>query len=108
MASGDTYTVEFKNLDTSPIVSRDFSLKGAAERTWIFVKSVGKEYIVQGVACCETIQGVTGGIAIRAYVRQIPGPGSPSPGPLQSVVVESWRQLSFVAVAVTPTPTPPP
>ena len=96
--SGDTFTVVFENEDDdSPILSRGFSVKGRLDSTWMFVKSVGKEYLITAVA---------GDLALRAYVRQIPGPGSTSPPLKQTVVVESWQGPIEVVVVPTPTPVP--
>ena len=99
LGPGRTYTIEFDNLDTVPSLSRDFSVRGGQKRTWIFTKSVGKEYIISSTATTEE-----GGVRLRAYVRQLPGPGSTAPGPKQTVIVESW-QGPFVP---EPTPTPVP
>ena len=82
LGSGDTYTVEFENRDTGTVTSRPFSARGGHERTWVYYKSIGKEYIIT-----STAQDIT----LKAYVRQIPGPGPSSPPLKQTVVVESWQ-----------------
>ena len=93
LGTGDTYTVEFENPAAFPVPPEQFNVGGGLGNTWIFVKLTGKPYLVTSRA------GLTG---IRAYLRQIPGPGSTSPGPEQAVVIESWQP----APPVTPTPTP--
>ena len=104
VGSGDRYTLEFENQDSVTVGSQSFSADGGQESTWIFMRSVGKEYLITGAA--ETEPGR--GIAIIAYVRQIPGPGPSSPPLKQTVIVESWQEVSFVGIPATLTPTPPP
>ena len=97
---GSTYTVEFENKDTAPIVSRDFTIKGGQDRTWIFMKAVSKEYIITAEA---------GVVRISAYVRQLPGPGPTSTQLKHMVLVESWQQpVQLTPTPQPPTPTPPP
>ena len=82
LGSGDTYTVEFGNQDVGPIPSDDFSAKGRQNKTWIYVKATGNEYLITSTA---------GNVTLRAYVRQLPGPGQTSTPLKQTVVVESWQ-----------------
>ena len=97
---GSTYTVEFENKDTSPIVSRDFTIKGGQDRTWMFMKAVGKEYVITSEA---------GVVRLFAYVRQLPGPGPTSTQLKHMVLIESWQPpIQLKPTPAPPTPTPPP
>ena len=108
LGEGTTYTVEFKNDGDLSILSRDFSSEGGRDFTWILVKAIGREYL---------ITSTIGEFALRAYVRQIPGPQEPEPedpgyAPLkpelkQRVVIESWQgPVDDTGAPPTPTPTP--
>ena len=80
LQGGETYTVEFENKGKMSVQSRDFSSKGGHDKTWILLKSAGKQYLVTARA---------GDVLLRAHLRQIPGPGLQG----QTVVVESWQGL---------------
>ena len=94
LGADDNYTIEMKNGDVGTVVSKPFSAKGGNQNTWILVKAVGNEYLVTSTAADVTL---------RAYLRQIPGLGTTSPGPKQTVVIESWQGPMLL-----PTPTPGP
>ncbi len=93
--TGDTYTLEFKNNDTAPVVSRDFTIKGGQNNTWVLLKAVGKEYLITAIA---------GKVKLAAYVRQLPGPGPTSQQLKHMVLLESWQ--GPIAIPSTPTPGP--
>ena len=108
LGQGDTYTVEFKNDGDTPVLSRDFSSKGGRDFTWILAKATGREYL---------ITSSTGEFALRAYIRQIPGPQEPDlenpdcaplrPAVKQRIIVESWQgPVADTVPPPTPTPTP--
>jgi hypothetical protein len=80
------YVVRFTNTGTTPVLSLPFSSLGDDSKTWILGKMTGREYILEAAAGEASY-------ALRAYVRQIPGPDQPGAVP-QIIVVETWRRTT--------------
>lgn len=80
------YVVRFINTGTAPVVSKPFSSLGDDVNTWILGKMTGREYILEATAGEASY-------ALRAYVRQIPGPNQLVAVP-QIIVVETWRRAT--------------
>jgi hypothetical protein len=81
-----TYTVQFINEgapDKASAQSLPFSSLGGSDHTWVRTKMTGKEYLLRAT--------VRDAFALKAYVRQLPGPDQPSAGVPQLIVVEAWR-----------------
>ncbi|MBI4337950.1 MAG: hypothetical protein HY683_09015 [Chloroflexi bacterium] len=78
---GTTYTLEFRNQGSGAQASQSFSSNGGRDSTWAYMRLKGQEYLVTAAVS---------GLTVRAYLRQLPGPGATSPPLLQAVVVESW------------------
>ncbi|MBI2166188.1 MAG: hypothetical protein HYU29_07290 [Chloroflexi bacterium] len=89
LTSDDTYIVEFKNDENLSIVSSPFSDTGGSDKTWIYAKMKGREYVVTSRA-----QAVDKSpIVLRAYLRQLPG-AHPDNGSIRhTVVVEAWQRV---------------
>lgn len=81
LTKGGIYTVVFYNEDEKEAsYSKPFSPLNGKENTWIYSQLSGREYLITSQA---------GATILKAYIRQIPGPG-PTSHLIRQKMIEWW------------------
>lgn len=78
--TGGQYTIDFFNDSSTPLASSAYSASGSAAATWVHTRAF-QDYVIASTA---------GDATLTVYVRQAPGPTSPTTG--QQLFIHSWNE----------------